>query len=124
MCQGISVIHQWHRDRLGAGSWDPLLQRLHLDISSEQENTEKLYGTKNNSVHAQLGQVLEKKTQKDQKTQLLLLKSLEQKQDVGVKSRVMPTPPCIQHPQRGGQMTSATPLAPPLDLPPTLTHSM
>ena len=40
-----------------------------------------LYGTRNNHMHVQLGQILEKKIQKGQKTQLLLLKSQEQKLD-------------------------------------------
>ena len=43
-------------------------------------------------MHAQLGQILEK-IQKDQKTQLPLLKSLEQKQGVGSKNRILCTPP-------------------------------
>ena len=35
------------------GSWDPLLQCLHLDkCLLEQQNMKKLYGTKNNHVRA------------------------------------------------------------------------
>ena len=50
-----------------AGTWDPLLQCLHLDTRLlGQQNTKKLQGTKNNCVHAQLGQILDK-IQKDQK---------------------------------------------------------
>ena len=49
-----------------AGTWDPLLQCLHLDKGLlEQQNTKKLYGTKNNCTHAQLGQIMDKKIQKD-----------------------------------------------------------
>ena len=45
-----------------AGTWDPLLQCLHLDTPLlQQQNTKKLYGTKNNCVHVQLGQILEPK---------------------------------------------------------------
>ena len=46
--------------------WDPrpfaaVLQSLHLDKPLlEQQNTKKLYGTKNNCLHAQLGQILDK----------------------------------------------------------------
>lgn len=36
-----------------AGTWDPLLQSLHLDKSlPEQQKTKKLQGTKNNCMHA------------------------------------------------------------------------
>ena len=41
----------------------------------------------------QLGQITDNKIQKDQKTQLLLLKSQEQKQCVGRESRVLHMPP-------------------------------
>ena len=48
---------------------DPLLQCLHLDTPLlEQQNTKKLYGTENNSVHAQLGKILEPKDTKRPKT--------------------------------------------------------
>lgn len=63
-----------------AGTWDPWLQRLHLDSRLlQQQSTKKLSGTKNNYVHEQLGQITGK-IQRDQKAQLLLLKSREQKQ--------------------------------------------
>ena len=78
-----------HWDKLGPGTL--LLQCLHRDTPHLQErNTKKLYGTKNNSGYAQLGQILDKR---DQNTQLPLLKSLEQKQGVGTKSRVLHIPP-------------------------------
>ena len=48
---------------LGLRGWGPLL-----------------YGTRNSCMNVQLGQILEKKIQKGQKTQLPLLKSWEQKQ--------------------------------------------
>ena len=44
-------------------------------------------------MHAQLGQILDNEIQRDQKAQLPLLKSQEQKQGVGSKSRVLGMPP-------------------------------
>ena len=59
---------EWYWDRLGPGTWDPLLQCLHLDKRLlEQQNTKKLYGTKNSCVHVHLGQIMDNKIQKDQK---------------------------------------------------------
>ena len=46
-----------------AGTWDPLLQCLHLHLDKhllEQQNTKKLQGTKNHCIHAQLGQIMNK----------------------------------------------------------------
>ena len=51
-----------------AGTWDPLLQSLHLDKHlHQQQNTKKLWVTENNCVHMQLGQIKDNKIQKDQK---------------------------------------------------------
>ena len=51
-----------------SGTWDPLLQCLHLDTPLlEQQDTKKLFGTKNNCVHVQLGQILDKRDQKKKK---------------------------------------------------------
>ena len=61
----------------------------------EQQNTKKLYGTKNVCVHSQ-GKFWPPKTEKDPKTQLLLLRSLEQKQ--GTKHT-----PCTHQHLKGGQ---------------------
>ena len=47
--------HWWKSnwDRVEPGTWDPLLQCLHLDKRlPEQQNTKKLQGTKNNCAHA------------------------------------------------------------------------
>ena len=44
-------------------------------------------------MHAQLGQIMNNKIQKDQKDQLPLLKSQEQKQGVRSQSRVLHMPP-------------------------------
>ena len=72
------------------------LEYLHLDTSLlEQQNTKKLYGTKNNCVHQQLGQILDPKDTKRSKYQLLLLRGLEQKLRVGCKSRVLHMTPAL-----------------------------
>ena len=50
------------------GTWDPLLQGLHLDKRLlQQQNTKNLYGTKNNCVTVQLGQILDNKIHRDRK---------------------------------------------------------
>ena len=50
------------------GPFAVVLQCLHLDTPlPELQNTKKLYGTKNNCMHAQLGQIIDRKIQKDQK---------------------------------------------------------
>ena len=49
-------------------------------------------------MHGQLGQIMDNKIQKDQKAQLPLLKSLEQKQGTAHA-------PCTHHHQREGQTT-------------------
>ena len=58
---------------MGSGTWDRSLQHCnactwtHLSWS-KQQNMKKLCRAKNNCVHAQLGQIMNKKIQKDQKT--------------------------------------------------------
>ena len=48
-----------------SGTWDPLLQCLHLDTPFlAQQNTKKLSGVKHCCVHAQLGQILDKRYKK------------------------------------------------------------
>ena len=45
-----------------AGTWGPLLQCLHLDTPLlQQQNTKRLKETKNNCVHAQVGQIMDKR---------------------------------------------------------------
>ena len=56
------------------GPFAALLAPGHTSL--EQQNTEKLYRTKNNCVQAQLGKFWIQKIQRDQKTQLPLLRSL------------------------------------------------
>lgn len=86
--EGISkeVLARW--DRLG--SFADVLQCLHLDtLLLQKQNTNKWYGTKNNCVHEQLGQILDKNI-KRLKFPTAILKSLEQTQ--GAMHA-----PCTQH---------------------------
>ena len=77
-----------------AGTWDPVLQGLHLDTPLLQQwNTKKFQGTKTNYVHVQLGQITDKRYKKAKKVQLPLLKGWEQKQYIVYA-------PCIQCHQR------------------------
>ena len=95
-----------------AGTWDPLLQCLHLDKGLlEQQNTKKLYGTKNNCTHAQLGQIMDKKIQKDKNK-----KPTATSEEPGAKAGYCA---CPLHtvPRKGGQTTQATAPARPLDPP-------
>ena len=67
----------WDRPR----TWDSLLQCLHLDTALlKLQNTKKLFGVKNNNIAWAVRANSEQKTQRDQKAQLPVLKSLEQKQ--------------------------------------------
>lgn len=43
-------------------------------------------------MNVQLGQLMDNKIQEDQKTQMPLMKKLEQKQDVGEQAWVLPPP--------------------------------
>ena len=67
-----------------AGTWDPLLQCCNAFTW-----TDVSLSTKNNCVHVQLGQILDNRYKKTPKAQLPFLKSWEQKQRVGSKSRVL-----------------------------------
>ena len=50
------------------GHFAAVPQCLHLDTALlEQQNTQKLYGTKNNCVRAPLGQILDQKDKKGKK---------------------------------------------------------
>ena len=60
------------------------------------------YWTKNNRVQAQLGQNYRENIQRDQKNQLPILKSLEKKQDVGSKNRILSIPPPTHTPPPQG----------------------
>ena len=103
------------------GPFAAVLQCLHLDKPLlQQQNTKKLYGTKNNSVHAQLGQILRKKIQKDSKTELPPLKSREQKQGIRNKSRVLCMPAACT-PLEGWAEHLSRPSSPTPEYTPTLT---
>ena len=83
------MLHAINLYKVSFGSetgWDlglfaAVLQCLHLDKPLlKQQNTKTLSGTKNNCVHVQLGQIMDKRYKKTKKkTQLPLLKSWEQK---------------------------------------------
>ena len=99
-----------------AGTWDlgpfaAVLPHLHLDKRLlQQQNTKKLYGTKNNCVRAQLEQILDQKIQKDKKKKKTTTNNptatseqpgaktgcWEQKQGTAHAS-------CPQHHQKGGK---------------------
>ena len=53
-------------------------------------------------MHAQLGPIMDKKIQKDQKNPTAPSEVLEQKQG-------LERGPCVQHPQGGGQIVQAAP---------------
>ena len=67
----------------------------------KQQNKNKLYGTKTNCMPTQLGQILDPND----------TESLEQKQGVRSKRRILSMSPCAHHHQRGGQNAQATPQA-------------
>ena len=76
-----------------------MLQCLHLDkLLLQQQNTEKLQGIKNYCVCVQLGQILDKKMQKDKTNQLW-----EWKQGDGNKIRVLFMPPAHTTTKEVGQ---------------------
>ena len=89
-----------------AGPWDPLLQCCNACTWNEpflkQQNIKKLYGTKHNRMHAQLGQNYGQKIKTDQ---LPLLRSLEQKQGVESISRVLNMPPALNTTRGVGKPT-------------------
>ena len=52
-----------------AGTWNPLLRCLHLDTPLlQQQNIKKLPGTKNNCMHAQLQEILDKRYKETKKS--------------------------------------------------------
>ena len=94
-----------------AGTWDPWLQSLHLNTRLlQQQNTKKLHGTKNNHMHAQLGQILDPKDTETNKPTVTFeepgAKTGGQEQKQG------PThAPCTQPHPRGRQRNRTTPWA-------------
>ena len=97
LLQHVPLCQDFSLEGGGETGWDlgPFateLQCLHRDIPlPEQQNIKKAYGTKNNPMHEQLGHNLTRKIQRDQNTQLPLLRSLEQKQGVESRNRVLQT---------------------------------
>lgn len=88
-------------------AWDPdaLLQCLHLDtLLLQQQNTKKKYRIKNNCMHGQLGQVMDKSHRETKKTPLPLLKNQEQKQGTAPV-------PCTQHNLSSVQFSSVKSLS-------------
>ena len=96
-CRVRDIEISWDVGPFAAG-----LQCLHLDTPLFKQlniNTKKLDETKNNCVHVQLEQMLDPKDTetKKTKTQLPLLRSLEQKQGVRSKGRVLHKPLHSRH---------------------------
>ena len=81
-----------------AGTWDSLLEGLHLYLDKyllKQENIKKQLGTENNYAHGQVGQIMNNQIQ-NATNQLSFLMCWEQKQG--------PThDTCTQHYQEGEQ---------------------
>ena len=112
-------------DQMGSGAWDRLLQPCnactwtHLSWS-KQQNMKKLCGAKNNCMHAQLGQIMNKKIQKrPKKPQMATSEDLGEKKVSGAKAGYCECPLHLT-PQRGGQTTYQpldNPLATPLSSP-------
>ena len=79
-CNGFHTKHNKNETGWDLGPSAAGLPCLHLDNRLlEQQDTKKLYGTKNNCVHVQLGQILDKRYKRPKKAQLPLLKSQQQK---------------------------------------------
>ena len=82
-----------------------------LQCCSASNKIQRSYKKQKITVHVQLGQILDNKTQKDQKPQLPLLKIWVQKHGVMSKSRVLPMPPALNTTKGVGKRPQATPLA-------------
>ena len=63
----------------------------------EQQNTKKLWGTKNRCVHAQLGQIMDNKIQKDQKPNCHFWRARGKNRVSGAKAGYFFTTPCPLH---------------------------
>ena len=89
------------RDRLGPGTLAAVLAAG--QPSPGQQNTKKLQGTKNNYVHAQLGWIMNSKTQKDPKTLTATSEGPEAETRCWEQKRVTLHVACTQHQQSSGQ---------------------
>ena len=91
-----------------------MLQRLYPDMPLlELQNANRLHGTKNNCMHAQLGQILDQRIQKDKKPNYHF-RRVGSNKTLGVrsKSRVLHMPPALSTTNEW-ESTYATPLAEP-----------
>ena len=85
---------------------------MYLDIPLlEEQNTRKLSGTKNNCVQVRWGKFWTQKIQRDQKTQLPLLRSQEKNRAKAATEHAL----CTQHLTRGWATHLSCPSAQPLD---------
>lgn len=110
----FASMYKW--DRLGPSAlcWDTLLQCSHMDKRLlQQKNIEKkkkkLQRIKNNCMHRQLGQIMNSKTEKDQKTNYCFWGSGSNNSFCAWSLHMAPP--------GAGWTTSATLLAQPLDCP-------
>ena len=93
------------------GPFTEVLQCLYLDVPLfQQQNMKKLHGTKNNCVHVQLGRIQDKRNKQTNKKPIASFESLEQRQGVRSKSRVLCMAPAHTTPPKGW----AEPLSHPL----------
>ena len=97
LCRGDTTWQLiWPRQ---AGTWGPLLQCCSAytctHLSSSKTNTEKLYGTKNNCVHAQLGQILDQEIKRRPKKPTATSEEPGTKTGCRSKSRVLRMPPAL-----------------------------
>ena len=111
----FGVGAQRSRDRLGpfAAGHAP---GQHL--SSSKKNAKKWCGTKKNSMHEQLGQILDQKKTETKKPNCHFWRAWSKNKVLGAKAGYLDMAPCTHHRLRGGQTTEATPPAWPLDTPP------
>ena len=87
------------------GPFAAVLHNLHLDtLLLQQQNTKKLYGTKNNCMHAQLGQTLDKRY-KETKNPATTFEEPGAKAGGWEQKQGTAHAPCTQHHLRGGQTT-------------------
>ena len=91
----------------GPGPFAAVLQSLYLDTPLlEQWYTKKLYGTKNNSMHAQLGQILDPKDTKRSKNPTgHFWGAWSKKQGVRNKSRVLSMSPALSSTRGVGRIS-------------------
>ena len=88
----------------GRQAWDPLPQCFHLDTTLlQQQNTKKVYGTKNEYVHEQLGQILDPKDTKRPKNPTATFEEPGTKTGCLKQKKSIMHVPCTHHHLRGWQ---------------------